>query len=309
MITLLLLACTDSPDDSDSGETNLDPATVPLAGPCEMAADQGGFRVQSTDDGAGVDGSVADGVVPISVLEEIGAEGDCKLLRRNNPFCDPACGPGETCTFEEECIDYPSNQDLGPVTVTGLLSRVNMEPVFPGNTYYDSTVPDPPFEAGSLVTLRMPEGTYGPILLHGVGMQVIVPTDAEWAVEGGVDLSVHWEAPTAAISRSEVLLSVNVDQHGTSPGAVYCTFEDDGEGLVPAALLQNLIDAGVTGFPSGALERRTVDSAALDDGGCMDFTVSTPRGVPVDVIGFTPCVSTADCPKGMECDLEFQVCY
>ncbi len=309
MIALLLLACDSTTHDSDSAATDLDPATVPLAGPCALEEAYGGFRVQSTDDGAGVDGNVTDGVVPISVLEEIGAEGDCKLLRRNNPFCDPACGPGETCTFEGECIAYPSNQDLGTVSVSGLLQAVSMEPVFPGNTYYDSSVPDPPFEAGSLITLRMPEGTYGPLQLHGVGVEPLVPTDEEWAVEGGVELVAHWEAPTASVSRSEVLLSVNVDQHGTSPGAVYCTFEDDGEGTVPPSLLQDLVDAGVTGFPTGTLSRRTVDSAALDGGGCMDFTVSTPRSVAVDVIGFTPCVSTADCPDGMECDVEFQVCY
>src|SRR4051794_2834647 len=86
-LALLLVACppkplgaTDgSPSDSgdpDSGDTDdtdtpPDPATVVLGGACEMAEDDGGFTVSAGVDEAEVDGSVADGVVPVSVLEEL----------------------------------------------------------------------------------------------------------------------------------------------------------------------------------------------------------------------------------------------
>ena len=42
--------------------------------------------------------------------------------------------------------------------------------------------------------------------------------------------------------------------------------------------------------------------------GCMDFTVSSRAGVAVDVIGFTPCTSTAECPEGLVCNTELQIC-
>lgn len=305
---LSLLACTDTDTSStDSGLLDLDPATVPLAGACGLADDLGGFRVISGVDGSGVEGNVADGVVPQSVLEQVAADGDCVLLRRNNPHCDPACGAGETCDFDNTCLAYPVKQDLGTVTVAGLVQDVAMDPVFPGNTYYDSSVPTPPWASGQLIALDMPGGVYGPRTLYGVGVEPLEALDAEWVVEDGQDLLARWSPPTGEVVRSVVGLSVNVDQHGTSPGALYCTFDDDGEGTVPAALISTLVSAGVTGFPSGALERRTIDHVAID-GGCMDFAILAPIEVDVDVVGFTPCISTVDCPDDLECNLELQVC-
>ena len=265
--------------------------------------------MQSGGSGTGIDGAVADGVVPQSVLEELNAVDDCRLLRRNNPFCDPPCDAGETCDWDGECIDYPVKQDLGTVTITGLSQAVSMDPVFPGNTYFDTSLSDPPWTSSELVTISMPGGAYGPLELHGVGVDPLTVLDTEgWEVQEGQDLIVHWEAPTAAVVRSEVGLVISVDQHGTTPGTLYCTFEDDGEGTVPAAIVDGLINSGVTGFPSGSLERRTVDSVGLSDGGCMDLRLSAPAEIEVDVIGYTPCVSDADCPDDLDCNEELQIC-
>ncbi len=312
MLTLALIlttACTDKDTTAgtDSSLLDLDPATVPLGGACPLDTDYGGFYALLDDDSSAVEGNVADGVVPQTVLEQLNASGDCFVLRRNNPFCDPACEAGQTCDFEGDCLPYPVKQDLGTVTVAGLVQPVSMEPVFPGNTYYDTTLPTPPFEPGKLIALDMPGGAYGPLTLYGVGVEPLVSLDAEWSVEAGVALEVAWEPPTAGVVRSEVGLSINVDQHGTSPGAVYCVFEDDGAGTVPVALIDGLIEAGVTGFPSGALERRTLDQGPAGTG-CMDFKVAAPVGVEVDVVGFTPCVDTSDCPDDLECNLALQVC-
>lgn len=302
LMSLVSLSCTPAGQGGD-----LDPATVPLAGACDLAADHGGFVVQSAGDNTGVEGKVADGVVPISVLEQIGAAGECRLLRRNNPYCEPACDRGHTCDFDGTCLPYPANQDLGVVTISGLGQDVAMDPVFPGNTYFDTSLPDPPFEPGALITLSMPDGAYGPVELHGVGIELLAGVDAEWIVDAGSDLTVRWDAPTGDVVRSRVELSISIDQHGASPGVLRCSFEDDGEGTVPASLIDQLVNSGVTGFPAGNLDRRTVDRAELATG-CLDFAVSHPLDVPVDVAGFTPCVSTEDCPDGQECNEELQIC-
>ena len=79
-------------------------------------------------------------------------------------------------------------------------------------------------------------------------------------------------------------------------------------GLALAVVLVGaMLAAGVTGFPSGSITRRTADHAAAG-AGCMDLTVASGRTVPVDVIGYTPCVSDAECPDGQTCDLELQIC-
>ncbi len=305
-MTLLLLACTKSVDSGETGDL-VDPANVPLAGPCGLDQDFGGFLVSDGGDDTSCDGSVADGVVPITILEEIGSEGDCRLMRRNNPHCDPACDPGQTCDWDGECVAYPAKQDLGSVTLGGLVQPVEMEPVFPGNTYYDTSLPHPAMTPGELITLKMPGGTYGPLRLYGVGVDPLSDLQEVWSIESGEELVVTWKAPTTEPRRSEVFMSVNIDQHGTSPGTLVCVFEDDGEATVPAALLEQLVAVGVTGFPSAAIERRTVDSAAAGSG-CMDFTVRSRRSVVVDVVGFTPCTTTAECPPGQVCNEELQIC-
>lgn len=309
-MTLLLLAfaCTDDPatDSAPITDSYAPPDEVELHGACPMETDFGGFQIVVEDTQTNVNGSVADGVVPISVLEEIAQEGDCRVLRRNNPFCEDGCDPGETCDFDGECIPYPANQDLGKVSVKGLLAPVKMDPVFPGNTYFDTQLPHPAYDDGAVVELSMPKGVYGPLELYGFGVEPLGGFASLWTVEAGKDLEVVWTAPAGEV-RSEVALSINIDQHGTSPSTLHCAFEDDGTGTVPGSIIQALIDTGVTGFPSGTIQRRTVDSGAVGDG-CMDFTITSLHTPDVDVEGFTPCVGDDDCPDGLDCNEELQIC-
>lgn len=318
-LLVLMMACGEKDTDSatppepnptdDSGQviSGEDPATVAMDGVCDLAEDYGGFVVEAYEEYSIVSGSIADGVVPITVLELIGSDGDCEVKRRNNPFCDPSCESGDTCDFDGNCITYPSNQDLGVVTVLGLPENVEMEAVVPGNTYFNTSLPHPAFSGGELIELQMPGGEYGPVTLYGVGVEELSAFDKEWRVESGNDLIVTWDAPTGEIVRSEVTLRINIDQHGTSPSSVYCTFEDDGEGTVPSSVVQQLVEVGVSGFPSGLLVRRTADKAAAGDG-CTDLEISSRRDVSVDVIGYTPCISDNDCPDGQTCNVEMQIC-
>lgn len=315
---LLLAACgTVAPNPDDTARTGApDPATVPLGGACEMADDFGGFTVAAAVASTSIDGAVADAVVPITVLEALlrveTEGGDCALWRRNNPYCDPACAPGQTCTFEGVCVPYPASRDLGIVSIRGLVEPVEMEPVFPGNTYFDTSLPHPAFANGELITLAMPGGAYGPLELHGVGVEALDMTGIEWVVEAGVDFTVRWPAPVGPVVRSEIAVAMSIDQHGVSPSALRCTFADDGEGTVPGAILGALVDVGVTGFPSGSIERYTADRAPADHaalaGGCLDFRVVSPRTIALDVVGHTPCVSDNECPEGESCNEALQIC-
>jgi len=306
---LLALACTKDPalDSGTSTDSYVPPTEFTLDGECELADDFGGFTVLASEDSTDVDGKVADGVVPISVLETTVVDGDCKLLKRNNPYCDPGCDAGETCTFEAECIPYPASQDLGTVTLRGLYDAVEMEPVFPGNTYFNTSLPHPAWDPGDVFVLEMPDGVYGPAELHGVGVEPLSGINEPWEVEAGVDLTITWDAPTTDEVHSQVDFFLNIDLHGLSPSVMTCTFDDDGEATVSGAVVEALVETGVTGFPSAHLDRRTVDKADAGEG-CMDFRVSSKRTVEVDVVGFTPCVTDAECPEGFECDEPFQIC-
>jgi hypothetical protein len=283
-----------------------DPSTISLRGACDLGERYGGFTVASNADYSLVDGKVADGVVPVNVLEETKVEGVCRLLRRRNPFCDPPCQAGQTCNFDGSCIRFPEQQDLGHVSIGGLEKAIELDPLQPGNSYFDTDVPHPVFEAGRLVSLRTTAGAYGELALHGVGVEALTLGESMWTMSEGARLEVTWNAPTSP-TRARVELRVSIDQHGNSPLALVCEFEDTGMGQVPATLVDELINSGVSGYPSGSLSRRTVDSVDVG-GGCMDLAVSSPREQTVRVAGHTPCTRPDQCPSGQTCDTENQTC-
>ena len=292
----------DTADDDDDG----DPATIPLAGPCDLTDRRGGFVIEAYEEYSIVDGTVEDGTVPISVLEEVLTEGGCRLMKRNNPFCDPPCDADETCDHDGQCVPYPAPVDLDTVTVNGLSELVSMDPVMPGYSYFDTSMPHPAFEPMSLVTLKTGGGGLDTFTLHGVGVHQLAVDGDSWVVEEGQPLAVSWPQPGAE-SRSTVDLRLNIDQHGLSPVTVWCEFEDTGAGEVPAAVVDGLFAFGVSGFPNGALSRRTADSVSVG-GGCVDLSVASPRAVDVDVAGYIPCDDEEDCPDELDCNETTGLC-
>lgn len=298
---------TDTDDEPTVPDPEGDPATIELAGECALEERLGGFLVALYDGYSIVDGSVADAVLPVSVLEEVGASGTCRLLKRNNPHCDPPCEPGQTCDFDGTCIPYPANQDLGTVTVGGLAKPVVMQPLGAGRNYFDTKLPHPAFEPGALVELRTGGGAFEPVILHGVGVEPLELVDEAWVLVDGEPLAFRWVPPGHEPARGHVHLRLNVDQHGLTPIQLFCEFPDDGEAVVPADLVSQLIHSGVTGFPNATVTRRTVDRDAIGPG-CVDFVVASPTTPSVRVDGYTPCLKDADCPQGKTCNLALQIC-
>lgn len=281
-----------------------DPATIPLAGECPLANRYGSFSVDVYEDYSLVSGAVANGVNPVTVLELMAEEGGCQLLRRNNPFCDPPCDAGDVCDFSGSCIPFPTNQDIGTVTVGGLEDRVVMRPIAPGNQYFDTSVPHPVFQPGNLIELRTWDNTFGSsdVTLHGVG---VAPIDVggpktTWTIFDNQPLTITWNAPGGSL-QSRIWVKLNIDQHGTTPVTMYCDLPDTGTADLPASLLHTLINYGVTGFPNATISRRTVDSAAIESG-CMQLTVQSPTSPQIRVDGFIPCNNSADCTSPQICD-------
>ena len=308
-----LLACTGAPsDDAPSTDSPTDssvefapptgdPATVPLDGECAMADDHGGFVVEAYEDYSIVDGRIRDGVIPTTVLTLELEDGDCRVLRKENPFCDPGCESDETCSLDEVCVPYPQDIDLGVVEVAGLSAIVSMEPKTPGYRYFDTQLPHPAWTAGDLVELRVDD-----LALHGVGPDTLVQTTELLLVREDTPLELTWDPPTQD-TRSHVTLDLNIDQHGTSPLRIQCHFEDDGSATISAETVSTLLQSGVSGYPNAILSRQTAHHDALD-GACFDFIVSSPRPVPVEVEGFIPCSDDDDCPDGLTCNEAIELC-
>ncbi len=297
---------TDDTDDTDPPtgvvvpDVTGDPATVPLTGTCDQETAYGEFVVEAVDLFSIVDGQMRNAVVPIEILEEMATDGDCRLMRRNIPNCNPACGAGETCDWDGSCVPFPAGQDIGIVTFGGLQQDLVIEPVVPGFSYFALSLPNPVYLPGDLIELRTFGSQYGDdIELHGVGVDLMDLGGADqWVLVDGEDLEITW---AAAAGRAEVHMQLNIDQHGQTPVQLFCEFEDDGTGTVPDSLIDQLINFGVSGFPNATLSRRTVDSTPMGDG-CMQLRVSSPVTPDVRVDGFIPCLSDMDCPNGQTCD-------
>jgi hypothetical protein len=301
------------PDGVDAGEDvpsyPQDPALVALDGPCGLAERFGGFKVELNEDVGytAVDGVVRNGVVPGLVPEEAYVEGDCRLLRRLRLVCDPPCEPGTTCSADASCVPMPTGQDMGTVVIRGLVQRVTLTPLQPGNIYFYTRLPHPGFAPDRVVQLTNTTGYVAPLELYGVGVAPLVPGEDRWVLTSGQPLALTWAAPGEG-ARSRVFVELNIDQHGVTPLTMTCDLPDTGAATIPASVVDGLIGAGVTGFPTGRVTRRTVDSQRADGGACVELVVSSVRQIGVEVTGHVPCARDSDCPPPLTCNLLIQQC-
>lgn len=298
-----------SPDGHSDTAPAYTPDTVPLSGACPLADRLGGFQIESYAEYAIVTGAALDGVVPISVLEEVAAEGDCRLLRRANPACDPPCSSDQTCDLSGTCVPYPRAVSLGTVTAAGLLEPATMEPVPPTLQYFLSRIPNPPWTVNGLITLQSTGGDLLPFTLHGLGVAPLSAVTPAWVLRRDQPLALAW-ADDSPSDRTAVDLHLSIDQHGLTPLSLRCTFADDGAAEIPASLIGAMLAAGVTGFPNGYLIRHTTDSAALrpDGTGCLDLRVGFRHDGDVAVEGYVPCTGDDDCPDGLSCNESLERC-
>jgi hypothetical protein len=288
--------------DASSGSTS--GGEIELRGACPLDERVGSFLVAMEPRYSSFSGSVADGVVPISVLEQIGADGDCILLRRNNPYCEPLCMPGEACDFDGTCIPYPENHDVGVVSVSGLLQPVMVEPVPPTFAYFDTSLMHPPFDPGAPIELTAAGGDYEAFELHGSGVAMIEPAADEVSLSTEQAVSVEWAA-TGSEARLRLVLAV--DQHGLTPVQLVCESDDTGSLSISAEIITQYLSLGVSGFPSADYYLQTVDSVDITPG-CVEFIVRSHRQTALTVEGHTPCDAPSDCPEGQTCDVMIQTC-
>lgn len=273
------------------------------AGPCLLADKVGRFEIADFEHFAGVTGTVHSGVIPLTVLQDVGSSGDCTLLNKAIPFCDPACTPGDLCTDDGSCVPFPFAQSVGTVTITGLAQAVEMEPG-PSNDYFDANLPSPPFEQGAAVVLSASGGEYQPFELEVEGVEPMSGVDEMWFLDFGKSLEVSW---TPSDGPGRIYLFINVDQHGVSPTTLFCDTEDTGQLTIEAELIDQFLSLGVSGFAVGELRRRSIDSVTIEPG-CVELSLFDGfKPIPV-VGGHTPCNSDADCPEGQKCNVMINTC-
>lgn len=277
-----------------------------LHGRCASGTRTGDFSAVLEPDVTTVRGQVWDKPSSSRILTEVLRKGDCWLTKSENPHCSPSCSGSETCGADNQCTSAPLSRSVGTVTISGLAQAVEMQPLMPGNNYFVSgDFPAQGFSAGSQVTLAAAGGDLKPFALRGVGVAQLELPEAEWLLEPDKAFTVSWNV--GAETEAVVRVSLNVDQHGTAPLNLACETADDGELTIDVELINALLKAGVTGFPSGHVNRETVDSTKQGSA-CVELAIGAHVRRGLKVAGYTACMKPSDCPEGKKCNLQLERC-
>ncbi len=268
-----------------------------------MAQKVGFFEVQHETDESLVVGEVYDAVFPNKVLQQVNQVGDCQLLRRLNPLCDPLCQPGQTCDHSGQCIPYPQLKSVGPVSIAGLKKAIELAP--PGYFDTDPNMPHPLFAPNANVILTAAGGDYTAFTMYGRGFTPLQLAADTWVITEGQDLAISWTADDD--EQVGIFLRLNIDQHGNTPVELHCEAGDTGSVTISSSLVDELRSYGISGFPHGNVYRRSVDSVSLAPG-CVEFSVVSHVEASVQVSGHIPCSKPGDCPPPLSCDLPTNTC-
>lgn len=291
---------------NDAGGTGGGPAA--LRGPCKNGTRIGGFDATLEDDYTTISGKVLNKFVRSTILSEVESDDACTLLKAENPYCSGGCASGEVCSSDSVCVASAVSQSVGDVAIVGFAQPATMKPVVPGNNYFvsgDVEFPHPGFEPGAPALLTAQGADLPGFTLRGTGVASLTLAAGDWQLERGKPFAISWDEGNVAEARLRVTL--RVDQHGNSPVTMTCLTEDDGELEIAAKLIDALLDAGISGFPTGNLYRETIDSVELD-AGCVEFGVGAHEQRTLKVAGYVPCMKQADCPEGATCNLALERC-
>jgi hypothetical protein len=270
--------------------------------PCAVGTRAGRFSVELAARFTGIDGDVYDGVDPTFVPEEVATDGDCTLYRAPSLFCDPSCGSSESCG-PDGCAPTPRTQNVGGVTVTGLLmSPIEMTPRMVGNHYTNpGTLTHPGFEEGAEIALSAAGGDHSAFMLRGAGVAALEVPATPVTIAADMPAAITWTAPGVDDDAVKIVINLDIARHGGTPARIECHVPDTGSFEIPAALVTQLVDLGFSGFPAVDLTRRSADSVDVAGLGCVELEVLASARVDAALPGVTSCNADTDCEDGQTC--------
>jgi hypothetical protein len=261
----------------------------------------------------GVSGKVYDGPTPELLGWTVAAkDGDCTLSTPTVPFCSQAC-VGGVCVADETCRPNPAAKDVGAVTLSGVKTQTGAASLSLVKTttlaYVDG--PDspppayPPFDEGADVALRASGGAYGAFEIHAKGIAPLVVSDAALVVERNKPLALSWTAKGAA-SDATIHVLVDLSHHAGSKGKIECDTADSGALTISAALVTQLVNLGVAGYPKVEVMRVTSGSTTIAPGRVI-LKLSHNAVREAMIPGLVSCSDIGagtGCPSGQTCQTD-----
>lgn len=242
---------------------------------CPLVDRVGRFGISVEDWGSQVAGEVNDEVYALQDLQTVETHGDCRILSKENPYCDPECEvTTEQCT-SNGCTPYPEKVSVGTVVVTGLSEPVEMEPE--GATYAKWDFAAPAFESGAQIELTATGGAMPGFALQGEGVALLEVAEPQWFITSGEPLVIEW---VPAEGPGTIYIKLNINEHGlgATSARMICEVEDTGSYAISAEAIEALYSYGTSPAETAEIRRRTVDSVQVGDY-CVELEVFTPAAV------------------------------
>ncbi len=305
----LLLSCS-----SDSASTTTDTPGAPdvpdVVESEPSGAAVGAFQVKLVPPGnspgyTAVFGQVHDGPTPSPVAwEESAAEGACRLWEPRIPVCLEPCGGVAACVDDGVCQPYPAAADAGTVQVQGLMtdsghSTFEMSPIV--GTYQPTglTLAYPAFSEGDEIVFTAAGADTPAFELRSVGIAPLELSNETFPLESGEPLVLQWTPPGQSAD-TRIRVHLDISHHGGTKGKVECEWDDTGSLELPAALLDQLLALGVSGFPTIVISREAVGSTSIPMGR-VDLLIVSSLERAVEIEGLLSCNEDEDCPDGQSC--------
>jgi hypothetical protein len=275
----------------------------PSGEPCAKNERAGTLALRLTDGKTILEGAISNGASPVGETD-VASEGLCRLV--GPAVCATTCASGTVCVGNDVCMTDPTEESAGKITVTGLLTPLELMVNGITGTYSKTIVdPYPAFEPGAAIQLSAAGDTIPAFNLHGWGVpQLVVTTPSPVNVSSGSGVPLTWETTGVNPEQSEVFINFEVNVHGAATGHIECTVPDTGSYELPETLVTDLVDRGLSGFPRMEMIRRSVDSTELAAGNCVEFEVGTQVTIELTVDGLVSCSDDLPCPEGQTCTPE-----
>jgi hypothetical protein len=250
-----------------------------------------------------VGGKVEDGVTPGQIPVERARAGECRMLTPPRLLCDPGCASSsEACDADNQCVPLPKGRDVGTITVHGLVVPLQMSANPATKSYSNPAIPRLPplgFAAGADLRIVSSGGDYAPFELRGWGVSLLEVTTEPIRITEGNPMPLSWQVPDDT-GPAYVQLQLNINNHGSNKSWLECAFADTGSAEVPAALVDELLAVGRSGFPTLTLTRQSASSRSIEPG-CVQLLVTSQFSTDVEVPGVISCNASSECPAGQSC--------
>ena len=278
--------------------------SVQVVGPAD-----GSTGVAPRDGYSAVTGKVADKENPQAVIwEEQGTEGDCTLYTPRVPFCETPCTGSDVCVADDTCATRAVSQDAGEMTMEGVATAEGvrswtMSKV--GATYQPVglSLAYPPFGEGDTVTVSAAgSATVPAFTMQATGVSDMVLGATSYPLVRDSALELTWTPPTSCDATTVAVL-LDISHHGQSKGKVECRTADDGAMAIAPALVSQLLDLGVSGYPTVIAERQSRGVVHLPNGN-VELVVESRSEVAISIDGLISCNDDSNCPAGTTCQTD-----